>query len=261
MSPLRVLAVAGALGVATWSAAVEIPGRPSGRVSDWAGKISPQAHARIEAGLAGHEAATGAQVAVAIFPGLDGQDADDFTNRLVERWKLGRAGVDDGVLLAVYVTDRRARIEVGYGLEDKLTDALSRRILETQLFPRLRDGDWDGAIEGSVEAILAVARGETLPAPARRARRGGAGRDPIIVLVIVVALIAVLFVVFALRGVSVYTRSGRRRVVRAGNVFWGGGPWSGGGGSGTGGGMSGGGGGGFSGGGGMSGGGGASGSW
>jgi uncharacterized protein len=257
---VRALAVLAALGVAAAAFALEIPERPAARVSDWAGKLAPPARARIEAVLAQHEQSTGAQVAVAIFPTVGDQDVDDFTNRLFERWQLGRKGVDDGVLLAIYVAERRARIEVGYGLEARLTDAISRRILETRLFPSLREGDWDGAIEGSVGAILAVARGEAPPPPPRRKRK--ASPPALSVLIAVIAVLGLLALLSRVRGGTHYTRQGRRRVARAGDIFWGGGSGGGfgswGGGGGGGGGFSGGG---FSGGGGMSGGGGASGSW
>jgi uncharacterized protein len=161
------------------------------------------------------------------------------------------------VLLLVATGDRKARIEVGYGLEDRLTDALSRRILEERLFPAFRQGNFAAGISATCDGIIQAVQGAYVAK--QTSRKGGFPAG---------ALVFVIFVVFVIlialqRGNSIGPR-GRRRFFRSGPIIWGGGGgWGGGGwsGGGFGGGGGGGGFGGFSGGGGMSGGGGASGSW
>ena len=191
---------------------------------------------------------------VATIPSLEREEIADFANRLFERWELGQKGKDNGVLLLVATADRKARIEVGYGLEDRLTDALSRRILEERLFPAFRQGRWADGIDATCDGIMEAVKGAYVGRPAR-SRKGLP-----VATILLVAFIAVMVLIALQRGNSIGPR-GRRRYYRSGPIIWGGGGggWSGGGFGGGGGGW--GGGGGFSGGGGMSGGGGASGSW
>lgn len=146
------------------SAALDVPAL-AGRVNDLAAVLSPAARERLEAELRGLESRTGAQVAVLVVPGLAGESLEAYSVRVAQTWKLGRTGVDDGVLFLVAKNDRKMRIEVGYGLEGKLTDALTRRILDDLVRPRFRDGDFDGGIEAGVRAIAATIEGSPLPAP------------------------------------------------------------------------------------------------
>jgi uncharacterized protein len=191
-------------------------------------------------------------VVVALIPSLDGDAIEDVTVRVVERWGLGQKDRNNGVLLLVAAKDRRARIEVGYGLEDRLTDALSRRILEDNLFPAFRKGQYGAGVLATCDGIIAATRGAYVAAPRKR-------KATPLLAAIVPLVILVVFILLGLQGGSGMTGRGRRRYYRSGPIWWGGGGGFGGGGFGGGGG--GGGFGGFSGGGGMSGGGGASGSW
>jgi uncharacterized protein len=192
-----------------------------------------------------------------MIPSLDGAAIEDVAARTFARWRLGQKANNNGVLLLVAVDDHRARIEVGYGLEDRLTDALSRRILETHLFPALRRGDWDGGVGATCDAIVDVTRGRYV-APAQPKRRTS-WFVPLIPFGILL-----LFILISSQSGRGLSGRGGRRVFRTGPFWWGGfgggggtgGGWGGGGWGGGGGGF-----GGFSGGGGMSGGGGASGSW
>lgn len=248
------LAVAAAAVTLAASAALafDIPERPQGRVSDYAGLLSRDARERVERKLADFESSSSTQIAFAIFPTLDGEDVDDLTNRIFERWKLGQAGKDNGVLVALYLRDRKWRIEVGYGLEDRLTDALCSTIAQRELLPRLRSNDPEGAVTATAEALIAATRG----AYAGGRQRGRPAGVPLVTLIGVFVLIALVIAILG-RASAGYTGRGRRR------IYWGGPFVGGGGGFGgfSGGGGSSGGFGGFSGGGGMSGGGGASGSW
>jgi uncharacterized protein len=241
-----------AVAAAPASSALEIPEAPSGRVNDYAGVLNPADRGQIEAKLASYERESTTQVVVATFRSLEGEDVDDFTNRLFERWRLGQKDRNNGVLLAVFLADRRARIEVGYGLEARLTDALASRILHDELAPHFRKGDYGRGIDATVEAIVAATRGEYQPKPRHRSRSG----------LLPFAFVILVLFGFLLSGIHRSLKGGPRGRPRPPNAgpfhpggYWGGG-WSGGGG-----GFYGGGGGGFSGGGGLSGGGGASGSW
>ena len=236
-----------------------MPAAPAGRVNDFAGILDPQAERMIEAKLVDFERESSSQVVVATIPSLDGDAIEDLSVRIFEKWGLGQKDRNNGVLLLIALGDRRARIEVGYGLEDRLTDALSRRILEDRLFPAFREKDYAGGVLATCDGIIEATRGAYVAAPRKRRRV-----PPLAVLVPLAILI--VFVLLGLQGGSGLTRRGRRRYYRSGPIWWGGagglggggwgGSWGGGGGGGGGGGF-----GGFSGGGGLSGGGGASGSW
>lgn len=230
--------------------AADLPPAPARWVSDRAGVLSPAAAERIDRKLEAFEREQGSQVLVAIFRAFPADESlEDWTQRVAESWRVGRARQDDGAVLFAFVDDRKLRLEVGYGLEGALTDLESKRILDGVLVPRLRAGDWDGGFDAATDAILTAIRGEFGPDAVPPAPGGsGAGQGGFVMLMI---FVVILFVVI----------SGHRARRRGG--FRGGGPWvSGGGGWGGGGGGFGGGGfGGFSGGGGSFGGGGASGRW
>ena len=234
----------------------------SGRVVDLAGMVDEGARGRLEARLAAYEEETGSQIAVLTVPDLDGEPIEDYSMRVVETWKLGRADVDDGVLLLIAQQERRLRIEVGYGLEGTLTDAYSRRILDNVITPRFRQGDFSGGVEAGTDAILAVLAGnaDELPQPAPQADIE-IGPIGCVMVVFVLLFVFLLFVVIAKSARRGGGRRGRRRggfVILPGGFGGGGGGGGGFGGGGFGGGF---GGGGFGGGGGGFGGGGASGGW
>ena len=259
MRPLAALlpALVAVFALASPGRALDVPARPEGRVSDYAGLLSPGARQRIESLIAQHEHVSSDQVAVAIFPSLDGESLEDFSIRLAEQWQIGSKEHDNGVILLVFVEDRKTRIEVGYGLEGRLTDALSDRVLRQILAPRFRAGDFDGGVERAVSAIIDIIQGE-YTAPPEKDPEASANRD-----FMLFALF--LFIFFFLGPTLFWGKSRRGRMTGSGSGWtrWGGpggfGGWGGGfGGGGFGGG---GGGGGFSGGGGSFGGGGSSGSW
>jgi len=152
------------VGVALTPAALEVP-YLSGRVNDQADLLDDSFENRLEERLQALEAETGAQIAVLTVPSLDGDPIEDFSIRVVETWKLGREGVDDGVLILVVRDDRRMRIEVGYGLEGALTDAQAGRIIDRLMAPRFRQGDFDGGVSAAVDAVAAAVRGEELELP------------------------------------------------------------------------------------------------
>jgi len=105
---------------------------------------------------------------VLIVPSTQPEEIEQYGIRVAEAWKLGREGVDDGALLLVAVEDRRVRIEVGYGLEGVLPDATANRIIDDEIVPRFRAGDYYGGITAGVDRMLRVIEGEPLPEPERR---------------------------------------------------------------------------------------------
>lgn len=147
------------------------------RVTDLTGTLSPQVVTRIEQQLAAFEKEKGTQVAVLMLPSVRPESIEEYAVRVFEQWKLGRKGVDDGVLLVIAKNDRELRIEVGYGLEGALNDATAKRIISDDIVPHFKRGDFAAGIEAGVARILRVADGEPLPPPA--AAKGGDGHLPL----------------------------------------------------------------------------------
>ena len=227
----------------------------TGRVVDAAGVLSPITAADLERKLANLEQKSGIQLVVATVPSLDGQEIEPYANQLFREWKLGEAKKDNGVLLLVAPKERRVRIEVGYGLEGTMTDAVSSLIIRNAIAPRFKAGDFNGGVTRGVDDIITALTTDSAEwqpkKPEMRTEHDASILDAI------APFLFILFIMFILSRVG-------RRGGRGGNVVvipmgMGGGGWGRGGG--FGGGSFGGGGGGFSGGGGSSGGGGASGGW
>jgi uncharacterized protein len=162
----------------------------SGRVNDIAGVLSAGAKQRLEEELRRIEEEKGAQVAILTIPSLERESLEEYSLRVAETWKLGRGKFDDGALILIARDDRQMRIEVGYGLEPVLTDALSRRILDDVMRPKFREGDFDGGVEGAVNAIGGLLRGDenALPEPQTATDRieGIGGRAVMFLLFVVV---------------------------------------------------------------------------
>jgi uncharacterized protein len=144
----------------------------SGRVVDLSGALSASDREAVTAKLKAFEEAKGSQVAVLLVPSIGPETIEEFATRVTDEWKLGRAGVDDGVLFVVAMKERRMRIQTGRGVQGVLTDALSRRIIAERVSPRFRSGDFAGGIHDGVDAILKAIEGESLPEPSRAASRG-----------------------------------------------------------------------------------------
>ena len=135
-----------------------------GRVTDDAEILSADARARISGMLEALEGQTTDQVAVLTVPSLEGESVESFALRVFEDWKLGQRGQDNGILVVVAPGERRMRIEVGYGLEGRLTDLEAGRIIRNVMAPRFKEGDFDGGITQGEAAIIAQLQGEDSPA-------------------------------------------------------------------------------------------------
>lgn len=222
-----------------------MPGSPVHRLNDYAGLLNSQDFAKIENRLTRFEQNTGHQSVIAIFKTLDEQSIEDVSEKLFKSWRLGDKKENDGVLLVVSLDQHKMRIEVGYGLEGKLTDAASAQIIRNVIAPQFRNGDIAQGIWNYQASIEAIVQGQT-PAQNSVDSQNGVRIKPFFNL-----LIAIIFFVFFIlqRSRTILSPFGRRRK----SYWFGGGDGFGGGGGGFGG---------FGGGGGgRSGGGGASGGW
>ena len=165
-----------------------------GHVNDLAALLSASQREQLEQRLTRFEQQTGRQFALLTIPSLEGDSLEDFSIRVVEAWKLGKKGKDDGLLLLVVQRDRKVRIEVGYGLEGEVTDAVSARTIREQIQPAFRAGQYAAGINAGFARLIRAAGGSTegdTPAePARSAR--GRARSPLggmLLLLIVLPLI------------------------------------------------------------------------
>lgn len=220
----------------------------TGRVVDQAGILSRETIAQINSSLLTLESQTHAQVAVLTVTSLENEPIETFSLKVVEAWKLGVKGKDNGILFTIAPKDRRMRIEVGYGLEGAIPDALANRILDTIVAPQFKLGNYDQGVAMGVTAIEKLIRNESVPELEKsRARRSSPVGN-------LFRIVFFIFIFFFIAVSNFVNRNNPRRGGRSG-FYWGGGGFS----SGSGGWSSGGGG--FSGGGGSFGGGGSSSSW
>jgi uncharacterized protein len=146
------------------------------RVTDLAGTLSAGEVVQLEQKLAAFEAKKGSQIAVLIVLTTQSETIEQYSIRVVDAWKLGRKRIDDGVLLIIAKQDRAVRIEVGYGLEGVLPDAIAKRIVDEIIVPKFKQGDFAGGINAGVERMMAVIAGEPLPPPQIRPGTGGSAR-------------------------------------------------------------------------------------
>ena len=247
------------LCLASLAFALDFPPQ-TGRVVDQANIMTAQSRTDLEAKLKGLEDKSSIQLVVATVKSLQGSDVETYANGLFRSWKLGEAKKNNGVLLLIAPVEHKVRIEVGYGLEGTLTDALSSVIISSAIVPRFKIGDFSGGIERGVDGIVSVLSGDTAGWQPKVHVRSDDDSSVINDLLVPLFPMLIFFLIWYLIGSA--TGAGSRRAVRQGGrtiiIPYGGRTW----GSGWGGGIGGGGfGGGFSGGGGSSGGGGASGSW
>jgi uncharacterized protein len=249
------LAPAAAQSASATAADISTPPLPTRFVTDGAGFLSAPAQDELEQRLARYERDTGHQVLLWIGQTTGGEPLESWAVRAFKSWRVGRKGLDDGVAVFILAADRKLRIEVGYGLEDRVPDAVAARIIGDQMIPRLRAGDQDGAARAGVSGVLEAVGGET-GAPREVAPVPGAPPELGWGQLLVLGLIGILVLGFIVTNprlalmllTTIASNSGRGGGNWGGGGFGGGGSWGGGGG-------------GFSGGGGRSGGGGASGSW
>jgi len=159
-------------------------------VHDEANIISAQSEAMLESMLKSERDSTSNQIAVLTMRSLQGEPIEDYSLRVAEAWKLGKAEKDNGVLLLIAIDDRELRIEAGYGLEGVLTDALSSRINRNEIAPHFRQGDYDGGVQAGVTAIIQAIKGEYKNDDPPQ-RRKSSRRSPLTTLVILIIIIII----------------------------------------------------------------------
>ncbi len=143
--------------------ALEVPPAPTSWVNDYAGLLAASEREQLNEKLAAYERQTGGQIFIAIFPTLENEGLEDFSIHLAEKWKAGKKGKDNGILVLLFMKERRIRIEVGYGLEAKIPDVLAGRIVR-ELAPYFRQNDYSGGLNYAGDRLIALAGGtETSP--------------------------------------------------------------------------------------------------
>lgn len=172
---LLLVALALVLAVGAWA---DVPVPPlQARVTDLTGTLSADQRAKLEDELKAFEAKKGSQIAVLLVPTTQPETIEQYSIRVAEQWKLGRKGVDDGALLLVAKNDHTLRIEVGYGLEGVIPDAVAKRVVSDIIAPRFKEGDFYGGIEAGVNQLMRLVEGEPLPPPKQTAGTSGSAFD------------------------------------------------------------------------------------
>ena len=155
----------------------------SRRVTDLTATLSADQVAALDSKLAAFEAQKGSQIAVLILPTTQPEDIAQFGIRVAEQWKIGRAKVDDGVILIVAKDDRTLRLEVGYGLEGAIPDAIAKRVIAETITPYFKAGDFYGGIDAGVQQLMRLIEGEPLPPPSVSGK-GGGDESPFVMLIV-----------------------------------------------------------------------------
>ena len=175
----------------------------SARVTDLTSTLSAAERASLESKLAAFEQATGAQMAVLLVPTTLPEPVEAYAIRVADAWKIGRKGRDDGVLLVVAKDDRRLRLEVGYGLEGAIPDAVAKRIVAEDVAPRFREGRYADGIDAAADRVIAIVGKGEAPPP-QRVSRGPRGLSletiALLALVVVPAVGGILKTIFGKLG-------------------------------------------------------------
>jgi uncharacterized protein len=164
-----------------------------GRVNDYAGMISVPAREQLENKLRALEESDSTQLVILTIPTLDGEDLEQYSIRVAESWGIGQKEYDNGILLLVAQEQRKVRIEVGYGLEGRLTDLQAGRIVDYEIVPSFKAGNFDEGFIRGVDAITAAVRGEYQgKGPARQASSGRSARGSVIPFLVLAVILAAI---------------------------------------------------------------------
>lgn len=212
-----------------------VPAKPTAFISDLAGVLPPSERASLEQRLRRFRDSTSNEIAVLIAPRLpEGEALEDYVNQVARAWGVGDRKKSNGVLIAVFVAERRARIEVGYGLEPVITDAAAGRIIREQMGPAFKRGDYAAGLQAAVAELEQRARQEFNTPKKRRNRRDDG--NLVIALIVVAVIVGVVAMIYFNDRRSYRPGKQRRRdsdyTDYGGGWFFWGGHWGGGGGSG-----------------------------
>jgi len=186
---LRFLFLCVLLSFPSLALGLDIPPSPSSYISDWAGLLSAQMTQNLNKTLWEYEKNTGHQVIVATFPSLEEESLEDFSIRLAAQWKIGNKKADDGVILLIFKNERKIRIEVGYGMEAYLTDALSSTIIRESITPAFIKGDYD---EGVKLGVLGILSSLSEAIPQKQQKKTPIRNIPILPILIIIAIILMI---------------------------------------------------------------------
>ncbi|HVR39498.1 MAG TPA: TPM domain-containing protein [Thermoanaerobaculia bacterium] len=193
------------LAIAPALHALDVPPPPNAPFTDAAGIVSASEADALNAKLRAFESETGNQLVIYVFRSIENESIEDFTIRCAERWKAGSAQADNGLILFVFVEEKKIRIEVGHGLEGTITDAYSSRVIRETIAPRFREGHWYSGLNAGADALISRITGkpalQVQPAPAtsRPVRRTQPGIDLGTIFFILFILIFVIGPMFARR--------------------------------------------------------------
>jgi uncharacterized protein len=154
--------------------ALDVP-QLKGRINDYAGILSASTEKQLGTLLANLEKTDSTQIVVLTLPSLEGENLEAFSIRVAETWKIGQKGLDNGAILLVALKQRKIRIEVGYGLEGRLTDLVAGRIIRNVIVPRFKTGNFNQGIADGVAAMIGVVQGEYEPPQTSRGKNTPAG--------------------------------------------------------------------------------------
>lgn len=158
------------------------------RVTDTSGTLDTASRGALESKLAAFEQRKGAQIFVLMVPTTAPESIEQYSLRVAEAWQIGRGKIDDGLLLLIAKDDRRMRIEVGYGLEGAVPDALAKRVIAERIVPRFYEGNYAAGVNDGVDALIGLVDGEPLPAPAGLERAPGDNTLSVLPFVLVFAI-------------------------------------------------------------------------
>jgi uncharacterized protein len=187
---------------------VNVP-KISSYVTDQTGTLGSQETQALESKLQNLEESKGSQIIVLLIPSTYPEEIEQFGIRVADTLRIGREGIDDGVILIVAKEDRRVRIEVGYGLEGAIPDAYAKRIIEQIIIPDFRDGQYYSGINHGVDAIITLIEGEELPLPEARAGEEIADQRGPMIFMLLIIMIVVLPIVKAMFGNKTQSKRGR----------------------------------------------------
>ena len=161
-------------------------------VTDYTQTLQPHQLQQLESKLVAFDDTTSTQIAVVILPTTDGYDIADFGVRLAQKWGIGRKGKDNGILLLVALQDRAVTIQTGYGVEGAVPDAIAYRIIQNEIKPAFRQGDYYTGIDRAVQALMSYTKGEYKAEPKKGQGTGSAGGG-ILIFILIIVFIVIIF--------------------------------------------------------------------
>ena len=188
---IRLVGMLALLFASAAGAADEVAVPPlTARIMDLTGTLDAGQLASLESELRAFEQRKGSQIAVLMLPSTRPETIEQYAMRVAERWKIGRAKVDDGLILIIAKNDQRLRIEVGYGLEGAIPDVVAKRVIREVIAPHLLANDFYGGIRDGTQTLMKLIEGEKLPPPAKAKPAGGQDYQSLFVILLIVAVVA-----------------------------------------------------------------------